>query len=160
MKILMIDDEKDCMDSLSAALEPAGHKADLFTSPAEAVTSYEPGKYDVVITDMRMPKMTGIQVLRAIRQKDPQARVIIMTGYGDVDTAIAAVNNGAYAFFAKPVDISELLEVLDKVGKESEQRRLSQEEQAKMAEEYQKLKRAYDDMIQLLGNTRSQKTEG
>jgi FixJ family two-component response regulator len=91
---------------------------------------------------------------------DPNARVIIMTGYGDVDTAISAVNNGAYAFFAKPVDISELLEVLDKVGKESEQRRLSQEEQAKMAEEYQKLKRAYDDMIQLLDKTRLQKTEG
>ena len=159
MRIMMIDDERDCMESLAAALEPAGHQSDLFTSPAEAVTSYVPGKYDVVITDMRMPRMTGIQVLRVIRQLDSQARVIIMTGYGDVETAIAAVNNGAYAFFSKPVDIGELLEVLDKVGKEAEQKRLTQAEQAKMAEEYQRLKKAYDDMIQLINKTRSQKSE-
>lgn len=62
---------------------------------------------------MRMPRMTGIQVLRVIRQIDPEARVIIMTGYGDAETAIAAVNNGAYAFFGKPVDIAELIEVLN-----------------------------------------------
>jgi len=160
MRIMMIDDEQDCMDSLQAALEPAGHSADLFTSPADAVTNYSAAKYDVVITDMRMPRMTGIQVLRVIRQIDPEARVIIMTGYGDVETAIAAVNNGAYAFFAKPVDIEELLSVLDRVGKETEQKKLSLEEQGRLTEEYHRLKKAYEDMIQLLEKTRLQKTEG
>lgn len=160
MKIMMIDDEKDCMESLVAALEPAGHHADMFTSPADAVTMYSQGQYDVVITDMRMPRMNGIQVLRVIRQIDPEARVIIMTGYGDAETAIAAVNNGAYAFFAKPVDIAELIEVLERVGKEREQIKLSQAEQEKMAQEYKRLKNAYDEMIQLLGATRTKKREG
>ena len=160
MKIMMIDDERDCMESLAAALEPAGHHADMFSSPADAVTQYAQGKYDVVITDMRMPRMTGIQVLRVIRQIDPQARVIIMTGYGDAETAIAAVNNGAYAFFGKPVNIVELIEVLERVGKEQEQIKLSKAEQERMALEYQRLKKAHDEMIKLLDCTRSKKREG
>ena len=160
MKIMMIDDERDCMESLNAALEPAGYQAVMFTSPADAVTQYVQGHFDVVITDMRMPRMTGLQVLRVIRKIDPEARVIIMTGYGDAETAISAVNNGAYAFFAKPVDIAELVEVLERVGKEKEQKNLSQEEQKKMAQEYQRLKKAYEDMLQLLNSTRSKKMEG
>ena len=160
MKIMMIDDEKDCMESLAAALEPAGYEADMFTSPADAVTLYSAGNYDVVITDMRMPRMTGIQVLRVLKQIDPEARVIIMTGYGDAETAIAAVNNGAYAFFAKPVNIAELLEVLERVGKENEKVKLTQAEQEKLAQEHQRLKKAYDEMIELLGNKRSKKMEG
>ena len=160
MKILIIDDEKDCMESLAAALEPAGYQTELFTSPVDAVTSYSQGNFDVVITDMRMPRMTGIQVLRLIRQIDPEARVIIMTGYGDAETAIAAVNNGAYAFFGKPVDIAELIEVLERVGKEKETIKLSRAEQERMAQEYQRLKKSYDEMIQLLNATRSKKTEG
>jgi len=83
-----------------------------------------------------------------------------MTGYGDAETAIAAVNNGAYAFFAKPVDIAELMKVLERVGKEKEQKELSQEEQRAMAQEYQRLKKAYEDMIKLLNSTRSKKIEG
>ena len=83
-----------------------------------------------------------------------------MTGYGDAETAIAAVNNGAYAFFGKPVDIAELIEVLERVGKEKEQIKLSQAEQARMAQEYQRLKKAYDEMIKMLECTRSKKLEG
>ena len=160
MKIMLIDDEQDCMESLVAALEPAGFEVRMFTSPAEAVTEYAQGATDVVITDMRMPRMTGLQVLQIIRKMDPEARVIIMTGYGDAETAINAVNNGAYAFFAKPVDIAELMEVLERVGKERDKKQLSQEEQEIMTQEYQRLKKAYDDMIQLLGSTRSKKLEG
>ena len=160
MKIMMIDDEMDCMESLAAALEPAGHQAVMFSSPADAVTQYAQGHYDVVITDMRMPRMTGIQVLRVIRQIDPEARVIIMTGYGDAETAIAAVNNGAYAFFGKPVNIVELIEVLERVGKEQERIILSKAEQERMAQEYQRLKKAHDEMIKLLDCTRSKKLEG
>lgn len=160
MKIMMIDDERDCMESLVAALEPAGYLTKMFASPAEAIADYARGPFDVVITDMRMPRMNGIQVLRVLRKMDPDARVIIMTGYGDAETAIAAVNNGAYAFFAKPVDLGELMEVLERVGKEKEQIELSQEEQKQLAQEYQRLKKAYEDMLQLLRSTRSKKMEG
>ena len=70
------------------------------------------------------------------------------------------MNNGAYAFFGKPVDIAELIEVLERVGKEKEQIKLSQAEQEKMAQEYQRLKKAYDEMIKMLDCTRSKKLEG
>lgn len=156
MKIMMVDDEKDCMESLCVALEPAGHFTEMFSSPVDAVSRYEKGKYDVVITDMRMPHMTGLQVLRILRNMDSEARVIIMTGYGDAETAIAAVNGGAYAFFSKPVDISELMDTLERVGKEKKHTLFSQEEQAQMMIEYQKLKNAYDDILRLL-NEKSRK---
>ena len=150
LKIMIIDDELDCMESLAAALEPAGHHVDMFSSPIEAVSAYKKGIYDVVITDMRMPHMTGLQVIRILHQMDSEARVIIMTGYGDAETAIAAVNENAFAFFPKPVNCVELFEVLDKVGKEKEKQILSQEEQARMLVEYQRLKNAYDDILRLL----------
>lgn len=150
MKIMLIDDERDCMESLATALEPAGHCVELFSSPIEAVSVYSKGSYDVVITDMRMPHMTGLQVLRILRQMDSGARVIIMTGYGDAETAIAAVNENAYAFFPKPVNIADLFEVLDKVGKEKEKQLLTQEEHARMLIEYQKLRNAYDDILRLM----------
>ena len=150
MKIMIIDDELDCMESLAAALEPAGHQVEMYSSPIEAVSVYSKGNYDIVITDMRMPHMTGLQVLRILRQMDPEARVIIVTGYGDAETAIAAVNEKAYAFFPKPVNLGELVDVLDKVGKEKEKLLLSQEEQTQMLVEYQKLKNAYDEILRLL----------
>ena len=160
MRIMLIDDEQDCMESLAAALEPAGHQTEMFTLPVEAVGVYSKALYDVVITDMRMPRMTGIQVLRILRQLDPEAKVIIMTGYGDAETAISAVNEGAFAFFGKPVDIGELLEVLNKVGKEKGKKFLSQEEQAKMYLEYQKLKNAYDDILRLLDEKSRKEPKG
>jgi DNA-binding NtrC family response regulator len=150
MNILLVDDEEDCMESLAVAIEPAGHVCTMYTSPEAAVSAYKTGHYDVVISDMRMPGMNGIQVLQALRAYDSKASVIINTGYGDVETAIAAVNNGAFAFFGKPVDISELLETLDKIDSEQQQKKMTRAEQEQMSAEYQRLKKAYDDILRLL----------
>lgn len=160
MKIMIIDDELDCMESLATALEPAGHRVDLFSSPIEAVSVYSKGSYDIVITDMRMPHMTGLQVLRILHQVDSSARVIIMTGYGDAETAIAAVNENAYAFFPKPVNIAELFDVLEKVGKEKEKQLFTMEEHARMLIEYQKLKNAYDDILRLMNEKTLKEPKG
>lgn len=160
MKILLLDDEADCMESLAGAIGPAGHVCTMFTSPEAAVSAYKDGHYDVVISDMRMPGMNGIQVLQALRAYNPQARVIINTGYGDVETAIAAVNNGAYAFFGKPVDIEELLETLEKIESEQQQKRMTHAEQEQMASEYQRLKNAYDDILRLLNEKTLKEPKG
>ncbi|GAB6181424.1 hypothetical protein JCM14036_27430 [Desulfotomaculum defluvii] len=150
MKFMLIDDDRDCLDGLVSALEPTGHELNVFTVPEEAVKAYLGNSYDVVITDMKMPGMTGIEVLKAIRKLDQNAKVILITGYGDVETAIAAVNNGAYAFFGKPVVIEELLETIEKISDEAEIRKQTKEEQERMAKEYSKLKRAYEELQELL----------
>ena len=150
MNILLIDDDKECLDVLANAIEPAGHSCELYTMPEKAVAAYEKEKHHVVITDMKMPGLTGIQVLKQIRSKDAAAKVIIMTGYGDVDTAIAAVNNGAHSFFSKPVNIVEIIEVLEKIEHESEVRKLEVAEIMLMRQEYEKLKNAYQELQSLL----------
>ncbi len=99
MNILLIDDELDSFNSLVAAVEPAGNKCKKFNCPVQALETYRQHQdlYGVVITDMKMPGMNGIEFLKQARTLNPEARVIIITGYGDVETAITAVNNGAYA---------------------------------------------------------------
>lgn len=150
MNIMLIDDDRDCLEGLAGAITPAGYHCDIFTSPEEAVASYDGAKHQVVITDMKMPGLTGIQVLRMIKAKNALAKVLIMTGYGDVDTAIAAVNYGAYSFFAKPVNIHEIIEVLEEIERDTNQRKLEQAEVQQMRAEYEKLKSAYAELQQLL----------
>ena len=150
MKIMLIDDEFECTVGLAGAIEPAGYSCEIFTEPEKAVAAYPLKHYDVVISDMRMPGMNGIQVLIAIRKMNPDARVIIITGYGDVETAMAAINNGAHAFFGKPVDVADLMETLDKIKNEHAARNRTREEQERLATEYIRLKKAYGELQLLL----------
>lgn len=152
MDILLIDDDLDSLNSLTAAVAPAGNKCEKFTSPVQALETYRQhqGLYDVVITDMKMPGMNGIEFLKQARALNPEARVIIVTGYGDVETAIAAVNHGAYAFFGKPVDLVDLLDTLDKIKNEIDDKKKHKLDYERLAAEYRKLKQAYEDLQKLL----------
>lgn len=150
MNILLLDDDVSCLDGLVGALEPSGHHYEAFTVPEEAVKDYAKRSYDVVITDMRMPGMSGIEVLKKVLAIDEDAKVIIVTGYGDVDTAIAAVNNRAYAFFGKPLDISELMETLCKIEREGEEKRKRRLDQTCLSEELSRLRRAYEELQSLI----------
>jgi len=118
MNILLVDDDSDCLDGLVSVLEPAGHQCDMFTVPEKALESYQQKQYDTVITDMKMPGLSGIEVLKKVRSINPEAKVIIATGYRDVETAINALNNGVYAFFDKPVETKDLMETLEKIERD------------------------------------------
>jgi DNA-binding NtrC family response regulator len=150
VNILLIDDDSDCLEDLVAVLEPAGHRCDSHTLPVEAMEAYRKKEYHVVITDMKMPVMNGIEVLQRVKAINPGARVIINTGYGDVETAIAAVNHGAYAFFGKPLKLDELMEVLEKIEGEIGEYQKKVEDHARLALEYARLKQAYEDLQKLL----------
>lgn len=150
MKILLIDDDSDCLEDLVAALEPAGHQCDRYSSPVEAVEAYAGKEYDLVVTDMKMPVMTGIGVLQKVRALNRQARVIINTGYGDVETTVAAINHGAYAFFGKPLKLDEFMEVLEKIEAEIGEQQKKVEDHARLTLEYARLKQAYEDLQNLL----------
>ncbi len=156
MNILLIDDDADCLDGLATVLEPAGHQCCLFTVPEQALAVYQHKQFDVVITDMKMPGLSGIDVLKRARAMNPEAKVIIATGYGDVETAIAALNHGAYAFFGKPIDFNDLMETLEKIECELKGLKKAKMEHARLAMEYARLKQAYEDLLKLL-NDRSEK---
>ncbi|MBN2102893.1 response regulator [bacterium] len=115
MKLLIIDDQPQVTNSLKEAIEPGGHECVVFNQPQKAVSHFQNEYFDAVITDLKMPEMDGIQVLKMIQKNRPGTPVIILTGYADTQNAIEAVNLGAYGFFQKPVQIQELLESLKQI---------------------------------------------
>lgn len=123
VNILLLDDDVSCLDALVGVLEPSGYHCESFYVPDEAVKAYTERSYDVVITDMHMPGMDGIEILKKILAIDKGAKVIIVTGNGDADTAISEVNDRAYAFFCKPLDISDLMEKLRRIEKDVDRHR-------------------------------------
>lgn len=118
MKLIIIEDDMAVATCLKEFFELAGHACEVYLDPREAVTACRNGGYDVILTDIRMPGMDGIQVLEAIRAFNPKASVCLMTGFADVENAIEAVNNGAYAFFRKPLDLKTVLATIRKIERE------------------------------------------
>ncbi len=152
MNILIIDDDPGCLDSLSSSLQLYSHNCEAHTNALNALKIYKENhsKYDLVITDMKMPAISGIEVLKRALEINRNAKVIIITAYGDVETAISAVNNHAYAFFGKPINFQELLETIEKIENENSIKKLPEEELKKIIDEYAKLKKAYEELRSLL----------
>jgi DNA-binding NtrC family response regulator len=115
MKVMIIDDDDAVGKTLKKVLRFAGHDCEIFQSPVEGVASYKSGDFDVVLSDIRMPEMDGIKVLAKIREYDPSAYVIMLTGFADLENAIKANNYGSYAFFRKPFEIKKILETLSRI---------------------------------------------
>jgi len=101
-KILVIDDEDIVRTSCSRTLCPEGYEVSLAKNGAEGLKMAGEDKFDLVLTDLKMPDMDGIEVLRSIREKCPETQVIIVTGYQTVDTSVKAVKLGACDYIEKP----------------------------------------------------------
>ena len=107
-RIIIIDDEKRMCDSLTALLTGDGYEVEAFQSSPEAAEAINQKKVDLVISDIKMPELDGIELLRRVKEIDSDIPVILMTGYGSLDTAIEAVASGAYDYLLKPVEFSYL----------------------------------------------------
>ena len=102
-KILLIDDETDILRVLSLSLKADGYEVLTATDGEQGLALFEKEKPDIILTDVKMPGMDGIEVLREIKQRSDDSEVIIVTGHGDIDTAIEALQFGASDFINKPV---------------------------------------------------------
>ncbi|MFQ6008193.1 MAG: GAF domain-containing protein, partial [Candidatus Zixiibacteriota bacterium] len=107
-KIIIIDDEKRICDSLSALLSDDGYTVKAYQSSPKAAATIRSEKVDLVITDIKMPEMDGLQILQVVKEVDDDIPVILMTGYASLDSAIAAVSLGAHDYLLKPVDLNHL----------------------------------------------------
>ena len=107
--ILIVDDEKNYPPILKAVMEEEGYEAFAAYSGEEALTVLENSDIDLVLTDMKMPTMDGIQLLEHIKQKDPDLPVIMMTAHGTVEKAVEAMQKGAYNYVLKPFDNERLV---------------------------------------------------
>ncbi|HOJ99040.1 MAG: sigma-54 dependent transcriptional regulator [Treponemataceae bacterium] len=107
-KLLVVDDEKNIREGLAEALHLDGHEVVLAADGDEAYNRFQKGDIDLVITDLRMPGMSGEELLRRITSESPGLPVIVLTGHGTVENAVDAMRNGAYDFLTKPVNLDRL----------------------------------------------------
>jgi DNA-binding NtrC family response regulator len=131
-RILVVDDEKDFVEMLSLRLEETGEKVTVAYDGQECLDTLEKksDSIDVVILDIRMPGMEGIDVLREIKKRFPLIEVIMLTGHGTTESAVAGMKLGAYDYLLKPADFEDLSKKLEGARK----RKDDQEERIRMAE--------------------------
>ncbi|MFL5766138.1 MAG: sigma-54-dependent transcriptional regulator [Bacteroidia bacterium] len=108
-KILIIDDEKSIRKTLREILEYEKYQVDEASDGAEGVSMIQKDKYDIVLCDIKMPKMDGIEVLDKIMTLSADLPVVMISGHGNIETAVEAVKKGAFDFIAKPLDLNRLL---------------------------------------------------
>jgi two-component system response regulator AtoC len=106
--ILIVDDERTLARAVRAFLQESGYEAEVAGDAEQALGLLETLRPDVVFSDVRLPGMSGIELLRRIREFDPALPVVIMTAYGTIEGAVEAVKLGAFDYIKKPVDLEEL----------------------------------------------------
>ena len=114
--ILVIDDEPDMQVALTHSLKKKGYRVQCAGNGAEGLQKFKNHPFELVITDMRMPEMSGMQVLKGIRKLSPQIPVIMMTAYGSVDNAVTAMQTGATDYLQKPFSLETLTTAIHKVS--------------------------------------------
>ena len=107
--ILVIDDEKSIRNTLKEILEYEKFKVVLAEHGAEGLELYKKGGFDIVLCDIKMPEMDGLEVLEKIFEEEGDAQVIMISGHGNIDNAVEAIKKGAYDFIEKPLDLNRLL---------------------------------------------------
>ena len=107
-RLLIADDEKNIRQGLAAALQLDGHEAVTAADGNEGWKRFQKGDIDLVITDLRMPGMSGEELLKRVCADSPGVPVIVLTGHGTVENAVAAMRDGAYDFLTKPVNLDRL----------------------------------------------------
>lgn len=107
---IMILDKKEAINSLQKTLELAGVRhIDAFTDPAEAIAMFRKKKYHILLTDMDMPGMDGIEILKKVRQYDPMTQIIMMTEHSTIDRTLACLELGANDYVLKPIKNEEYI---------------------------------------------------
>jgi DNA-binding NtrC family response regulator len=120
-RVLLVDDEEDFLKTLAERLESRGLKVTTATSGESALAHVEGREYDLIVLDLAMPGFDGIETLKRIKARQPDAEIIMLSGQGSIRTSIEAMKLGACDFLQKPVDINELM---GKIGEAREKRML------------------------------------
>ncbi|MBI5587750.1 MAG: sigma-54-dependent Fis family transcriptional regulator [Deltaproteobacteria bacterium] len=143
-RILITDDDGDLRELLTEAVKNWGYVVSVARDGEEALRKLRMERYDVVITDLMMPGMDGLILLKKIKELDKEILVIIITGYATIETAVKAIETGAYDYIAKPFRLDELMIVIKNA---CERLRLTSQNKALLDE----LRTAYGEIAVLKG---------
>jgi len=121
--LVVVDDEQGILDVVSRFAKRAGYEVVTCSGGRDAVAQIQARHADLAMVDLRMPDVGGLEVLRAIRESNPQCQAVLMTGYASVETAVEAIKLGAMDYVSKPLDFARLEQLLTGVREELERRR-------------------------------------
>jgi DNA-binding NtrC family response regulator len=107
-EILVIDDEKIVGNMCQRVLEAEGYSVEAFTDSVLALERIKEKRFDIVVTDLKMEKVNGMDILREVNERYPETKVIMLTAYATLDAAIEAIREKIFDFFPKPVKIEDL----------------------------------------------------
>ncbi|MGH9407044.1 MAG: sigma-54-dependent transcriptional regulator [Terriglobia bacterium] len=142
VKVLIVDDEPTSRQLCQEVLKELGYHSQAADSPAQAIAILEDGQIDIVVSDVRMPGGSGIDLLRAIKEHHPSVDVLVMTGYATIPEAVEAVKLGAYDYIAKPFQLEKFRTVIARLV---ERQRLAQEN--RLLREEMKTQRGFGDFV-------------
>jgi two-component system, NtrC family, response regulator HydG len=112
-RILVVDDQPDMAEMLADDLSNRGYEAVATSSGRDALKKLKSERFDALVTDLRMPEIDGLALLRASHRLDPSRPVIVMTAHGTLDTAVEASGRGAYHYLTKPFRLEELVRLIE-----------------------------------------------
>ena len=113
-KVLLVDDEEDFLEVMSERMQARGMQVETCTSAEAAFEKIKAETFDAIILDFMMPGIDGMDALKKIKAKRPEAQIILLTGHGTIDKGVEAMKLGAMDFVEKPADFKELLEKIMK----------------------------------------------
>jgi DNA-binding NtrC family response regulator len=115
VKILILDDEEIVVTRLKAVLEKEGYSVEAFTDSIEAKEKIGEDDFDIVITDLKMAKLDGMQLFRFVKQRNPETEVILISGFTTVQVVKEALQEGVRDVISKPFKISEIKDLINKI---------------------------------------------
>ncbi len=116
IRVLIVDDDRFHAETVAESLQKVGYDCTVATSGSEGARQIEADEWDVILTDLKMADVDGLAILRKAREQSPDVEVVMITGFGDVKTAVEAIKQGASNYLTKPVDRDELRAIVRKAS--------------------------------------------
>jgi len=113
-RILVVDDEEMILDLLEETFRKRGYGVETAVNGREALKNIKEEKYDLLVTDLRLPDISGMEILSRVKGKHPELGIIMITAYGSIKNAVKAMKKGAFDYITKPFDLDEMELVVDK----------------------------------------------
>ena len=120
LRVLLVDDEEDLLYTLAERLTLRGYQVDAVSDGADALSHAQMQRHDVAVVDVKMPGMSGIEILAALRKQKPNLPVILLTGHGSEEDGQEGMRQGAFAYLIKPINLPNLMESMEKAVKAAE----------------------------------------
>src|SRR6478609_3854523 len=134
LDILLVDDEPDFRMLVGDALRDAGHRVSLASNGAEGLALISANVFDVMICDIRLPKVDGLTLFRRVRQESPGTDVILITAHAAVADAVAALKEGAYDYITKPFDVDEIVLQMERIAAQRALKRELEQARAELSQ--------------------------